>query len=159
MSIVESEYGGCMIKKDKRDENFASKASIIGLSIKEQVDMLNKIYNKSIEFELGCNGIRISNIDENIFALELPENDNYDIENLIDISFVMRHNISSVKLPKTVKQVNLNRATWAKYIDRLFVWDDAEIIKSDSIGYISSYLKMIVVVYSTGKKTKIYKFN
>ena len=43
MSIVESEYGGCMIKKDKRDENFASKASIIGLSIKEQVDMLNKI--------------------------------------------------------------------------------------------------------------------
>jgi hypothetical protein len=160
-----------MIKQDSKSKNFNVKANMLGLSIDDRIDKLNKIYNGKMTFdkeydipafmqEAEC-GITIKDFDKSLVCIELPEE-----ENLLMSGLFRSYDFGSlvtIKLPKCVKSIDIDRCRWIHNIKRLFLWDTTEIISRHSEGALQnilgthSKLEMIIIQSTSGGKSKIYR--
>ena len=158
---------GIMIQKDKKAESLGMKASIMGLSMDDTIDILNKMYNGTVLFHraqsfFGDRGQKISilNMKPDIFCLELPELDNIDFEDLFDFSemSLLKTKLVSAKLPKAAKEFRVRNASWVHRVQRVFLWDTTELDFTNFEKHKGSKLEMIVIQSSTGGKPRIIKF-
>lgn len=145
------------VRKTKVAENFNNKCKLMDIDIDTQVEKLNKIYAGKLHFKKdrnldGLEVIIIDWINPEIRILELPE-----VEN-IEIGYVMGwmkdNNITTIKLPKTMKSINWSDLSQFHKLNSLWIWDVTEINGEKS--WINS-VKMLVVQKINGGKPIVYK--
>lgn len=147
------------IKRDKRAENFAKKALMLGLDTKKQCDLLNEMYAGAVTFSMDgiteTGKIHIVGIRDDIDILELPEVENFATDHFMPY----RHNVKTLKLPSTFEKIDTNMY-WVHSVQRIFTYDTTKVITengADLIGH-GSVLEAIFVQSTHGKKATIYKF-
>lgn len=145
------------VRKTKVAENFNNKCQLMGIDTDTQVENLNRIYESKLSFKkdrnlYGEEVIRICWMNPEIRILELPE-----VENL-EIGYVMGwmkdNNITTIKLPKTVKSVEWSDFSQFNKLNSLWIWDTTEIKGEKS--WMSS-IKMLVVQKINGEKSEVYR--
>lgn len=155
-----------VVKKGKKEESFGVKAKMLQLSMEEQVEMLNKMYNGRVVFgiyESGTGwsrdekvkGIQVIDWADNVISIDLPDLDCYNMDNLIGFVHMYKR-LSSIKLPKTIVEIDLSKG-WCHNINRIYTWDTTS-FKDNSCGSNNNILEMVIIQSTTGGKPKIIRF-
>lgn len=153
-----------ILKTNSTVNSFEKKARLLGLDIYKQAEMLTKMYEGKLEFRVNDeNKIEIIVYSEDINVLEIPDIENLDTQYLLHKGIglsrrVLFNSLKTIKLPKSFPELDLSRAQWLYYVDRIFMWDTTPIVGSinDRLSYNMNKPLMIIVQSSTGGKSKIY---
>lgn len=149
------------IKETSASKSFNMRSNLLGLDIDKQCEMLNKMYDGKIEFNVetitntsNIPAIFIKDIDDNVRILELPECEHLRLDG---IGFFKTHsNVGTVKLPKCIKEVEIRKLKW--YFPKLktvFAWEGQELFldkRINPIGY-----DLVILRNEKGEKTKILR--
>lgn len=149
-----------ILEKEKSTETFSKKVKLFGMNVKEQVEALNKMYEGKLEFGLDeFDKIVIRKVHNNYNVLDIPEIENLSHRELIP--FTLAGNIITVKLPKTLRELDARSSGWISNPERIFMWDTTVVDWeqfSERVHGSYSNLKLVVIQSSTGGKTKLLKF-
>lgn len=150
-----------ILKTNKKAETFQQKADLLNLSLDEQVELLNKLYDKKLRFQvsklLDGTSITIDILDKTIEVLELPEVESINFK-WIFTKIRGRHKVDVIKFPKCMPPTPARELNLSMY-NRVFAWDDnitniQDFYDRESFGV----LEMIIMKYTDGRKPKIYRF-
>ena len=122
-------------------ETFEVKKKLLGLDTKKQVELLNKLYDGLLTFKiLFDNTVSLDIIEENVRILEIPECDN------LDANMIHTYNckeLITLKLPKTVKSININKFRGQHNLKNIWIWDTTE-IKRDGLIWENTNINVFI---------------
>lgn len=149
-----------ILEKEKSTETFSKKVKLFDMGVKEQVEALNKMYDGKLEFGLDdFEKIVIRKVHNNFNVLDLPEIDNFSHRELIP--YTTADNIITVKLPKTLSEIDARSSGWISLPERIFMWDTTVVDWeqfNERVHTSLSNLKLVVIQSSTGGKPKLIRF-
>lgn len=157
------------VKRSANSDSFARKSKLLGLSMEQQVELLNSNYKDKVEFVLNTDEwvdtpthINIRWINPDIRILELPEVDNLNIgyvkisrnnEDTLE-NILKGRKLSTLKLPKSMKSIYWSTFAQFSGLTSLWIWDTTE-LKGEKH---CSNIKMLVIQSTTGGKATVIKF-
>lgn len=154
-----------VLRCDKRAETFEKKAKLLGLDLEQKCEMLSKLFNNKLEFNFKHtmwkdSGIEVIVKDASLISIELPDIEGYIQDDFItiplDSQFRNTSQLASVRLPRSIKQIDISKAYWTRKIDRLFVYDTTRVVGTENRGGFGSSRLTVIVLSTTGGKNKIY---
>lgn len=158
-----------IVKSTRQSESFGMKADIMGLSLDEKISRLNEMYKDTLHFD-KCQdlysaetGITVDFINKDVESVQLPECNDYIVDNLISCPWYNfdysdhKIKLKSVHLPKSIKELDLDNCHWIHHFERVFMWDTTK-ITGDFDRFRHGNLSMIAIKSTTGGKAKILRF-
>lgn len=148
-------------------DNFGVKADMLGLSLEEQVEQLNRIYAGKILFGIGEDtrsvieenrkqGIVIKEILCDCHQLVLPSTSKYCMSSLMDVFSTRK--LQSLVIPSSVKEIVFKDCHWIGRLNRLFVYDTTELDFNNFSKTTLDNLNMIIIrPLKRLQKPKVYK--
>ena len=158
-----------IVKSTKQSESFGMKADIMGLSIDDKIDRLNKMYEGTLHFIKGEDsysgepGVKVDFINVDAESVQLPDLSDYIVEDLITCMWYnfsitgSTRKLKSIQLPKSIKELNVNQCHWLQYFERVFMWDTTK-LTGNLDKFRPGNLNMIAIKSTTGGKAKIFRF-
>ena len=152
------------VRKTKVSEGFNVKSKILGVSINEQVENLNKIYESTLRFEVGHDlyseeqTVKLCWVNPNIRILELPEVDNLEIGYIDDYNFNKHshdNNVVTLKIPKAMEKLSWSDLSQFDRLNSVWIWDDTHIL-GERRHY--SNVKMLITQHKDGRKPSVCHF-
>lgn len=158
-----------IVKSTKQSDSFGMKADLMGLSLDDKINGLNGMYKGALHFGKshsvysGEIGITVDYINVDVESIQLPECNDYVVDDLISCSWYnfsfLGHprKLKSIQLPKSIKEINLDACHWLQHFERVFMWDTTK-ITGNFDNFRPGKLNMIAIKSTTGGKAKIIRF-
>lgn len=149
---------------NKEEANKVSiKAAMLGVDVDKQIEALNKMYENKIELGKSHNTsygdtIQVVKTADNVIKLVLPENKNFDLQDLFPYLSFNNKSLVSVELPRCIDTLRLRECRWVNRIERIFVHEGTVIDFDKFEKSLLCRLTMIAVLPDDkNKKAKVYK--